>query len=187
MPRRSRTSARGSRAPPRGGYSPGRLARPRPKRCGAPWPTADPFYADASRRTAERTPQPRAERLLGLLDCRQDPLAAAAAQEGPDLPCLGPITVAALDNAAVGNPAGHVDHAEAHGDRRVVETGFAPGLRQVALLELHRLDLVLDAAAGVGGKLFREIAERLRCREAAQPAEVALAVSGLDFGKGGLE
>ena len=39
--------------------------------------------------------------------------------------------------AAVGNVAGHVDHAEAHGDRRIVETGFAPGLRQVALLELH--------------------------------------------------
>ena len=88
---------------------------------------------------------------------------------------------------AVGDVAGDVDHAEAHGDRGVVETRFAPGLRQVALLELHRLDLVLDAAAGVAGKLFREIAEHLRRRQAAQLGEVAAAVSGLDVSQQALE
>src|SRR4029077_2355635 len=112
--------------------------------------------------------------VLSLLDGRQDPLTAAAAQEGPDLPRLGPLMVTAVDDAAVGNPAGHVDHAEAHGDRRVVETGFAPRLRQVTLLELHRLDLVLEAAAGVARELVREIAEHLRRHEAAQPGEVAV-------------
>src|SRR4029077_15233049 len=96
-----------------------------------------------ARARAKRTDHAKPGRLSGLLDGRQNPLAAAAAQEGPDLPRLRPITVAAFDDAAVGNVAGHVDHAEAHGDSRVIETRFAPRLRQVALLELHRLDLVL--------------------------------------------
>src|SRR5882724_10245266 len=118
--------------------------------------------------------------LLSLLDGRQDPLAATAAQEGPDLRRFRPLTVAAVDDAAVADVAGDVNHAEAHGDGRIVEARLAPRLRQVALLELHSLDLVLDAAAGVAGKLFREVAQHLRCREAAQPDKVALAVGGLD-------
>src|SRR5262249_46718033 len=87
---------------------------------------------------------------LGLLDGGEQPGAAAIAHEGPDLGRLAAHAIAAVDDAAVGEPTGVVEQAEAHRHGGVLDTALAPRLRQVALLELDRFDLVLDAAAGVG-------------------------------------
>src|ERR1700759_2669845 len=98
---------------------------------------------------------------LGLLDRRDNPLAAVAAQEGPDFRRFRAYLGVALDDRAVGQAAGVVDQAEAHGDRGVVDARLAPGFGQVALFELHRLDLVLEAAAGIGRHLLGEVTQHI--------------------------
>src|SRR4051794_33885639 len=75
-----------------------------------------------------RDPKDRAPTALALRDGGQDPAAAAAAHEGPDFGCLGPYLRIALDDRAVGNATGHVDHAEPHRDAGVIAAAFAPRL-----------------------------------------------------------
>src|SRR4029077_13185891 len=121
-----------------------------------------------TRGTAERAgslPRRAARRISAwwlsrLLNRREDPLPAGGADERPD---LGRGDV--LEQAAVDDPPGRiardVDHREAHRHGGVFAAALAPGLRQVALQQLHVGDLVARALARLVGKLLAEVAQHL--------------------------
>src|SRR5579864_7716779 len=89
-----------------------------------------------------------AERLTRLLDRRQNPATALRADEGPEFGRRDVLCRAAVDDAARG-VARHVDHREAHRDGGVFAPLLGPGLRQVALQQVHVGHLVPHAAAGL--------------------------------------
>src|SRR6188474_2535731 len=82
-----------------------------------------------------------------LLDRGQNPLAAAAAQEGPDFGDLLRL-FRTLDNAAARALAHQVDERVSHRDARIIAAVLVPGFREVALQELDVAHFVDHAAAG---------------------------------------
>src|SRR4051812_47677300 len=101
-----------------------------------------------------------------LLDRGEEPAAAAAADEGPDLGRLDRAARIALDDLGVVAAHGVVARAPAQPRGHVLEAVLGPGLLDVALEELDVLDLVLDAAAGVRRELLVEVGHHLGRHEA---------------------
>src|SRR5512140_1806672 len=87
----------------------------------------------------------QALRARDLLNGRELPLAAARAAEGPQLGGLLR-RLAALDQRPAVAIDGAVDEREAHGGGGVIAVAFAPGLGEIALLEMDVADAVDDTA-----------------------------------------